>query len=257
MRYDLAGSSYKTSPTATDTTGASATEPANCDDGDAMTTVVLCGYELAQSLDFDLDGDGTTVSSDGTFDDGDNAAPYFVIGDGGWEPVGDGTTAFTAIFDGNGNTISNLAIRRNLQHVGFFGRTGTGSRIYNVGIINAFVRYSGTSSNQINVGGLVGQQAGDAIIASYVSGSVAGGGGAIDTVGTLVGEQSTAGSIVASYASGNASGGGGCCDRVGGLVGFNDGSITASYASAHATGSVNEGHIVGGLVGQFHWNYHR
>ena len=78
MRYDLAGSSYKTSSTDTGiTTGASATEPANCDDSDTATTVVLCGYELAQSLDFDLDGDGTTVSSDGTLDDGDNAAPSF------------------------------------------------------------------------------------------------------------------------------------------------------------------------------------
>ena len=256
MRYDLAGSSYKTSSAGTGiTTGASATEPANCDDGNAATTVVLCGYELMQDLDFDLDGDGTTVNPDGTLDDGDNAVPYFVVSDGGWNPIGatdtQATDLFSATFNGNGNTISNLAIRRNQIYIAFFGRTNTGANIHNVGIVNAFVKYIGSSANStsvINVGGLVGNMRGT-IIASYVSGNVEGGDVNSNDIGVLVGNQRPGSSVIASYASGNANGGASDGDNVGGLIGVADGSITASYASVDIDGSAGVEDRAGGLVG--------
>ena len=80
------------------------------------------GYELAADLDFDTDGSGKTSEAGDT---------YWNIGVG-WEPIGDGTTNFTATFDGNGHTIRNLFINRTTDNIGLFGVTGTGSVIRNV-----------------------------------------------------------------------------------------------------------------------------
>ena len=38
------------------------------------------------------------------------------------------TTRFTAIFDGNGNIISNLFIARDARYIGLFGYIGSGWR---------------------------------------------------------------------------------------------------------------------------------
>ena len=110
MRYDLAGVSYKTSPTIL--AGNSAGCPA---------TTGCIGYELVGDLDFDADGDGTGWTSDGDggylLDAGDSRAPYFVVdenGAGGWQPIGSGSNSFVGVFDGNGyaSTISASAAIR-------------------------------------------------------------------------------------------------------------------------------------------------
>ena len=108
MRFDLAGSSYKTSDSdAGATTG--------CPNSGCF------GYELTTNLDFDTNGNGYTWSGNSsngyTLDVGDNNDVYFPIdsandNSAGWMPIGDDANPFTGTFNGNGYTISNLAIRR-------------------------------------------------------------------------------------------------------------------------------------------------
>ena len=223
MRYDLDGTSYKTN-------GSDPGDNSGCPDSGCF------GYELVSNLSFDADGDGSTWSgnhSNGyTLDSGDSAEPYFDTDDGGWEPIGDNTNPFSAIFEGNGFTITGLAVNRgSSDRVGMFGNNYSG-HIRNLGLVNNLAH------GDDYVGGLVGWQEGGSITASYASGNVSGN----RYVGGLVGRQQ-GGSITASYASGYVSGNN---NYVGGLVGWQEGgSITASYASGYVSGSSR----VGGLVG--------
>ena len=275
MRYNLSGSSYKTSTA--DTGSTTGCPNAACN-----------GYELMNDVEFDTDGDGQSWTQDSSgnysLDSGDSAAPYFVIdssGSGGWQPVGDSVNnAFNAIFDGNGYVIRNLAIRSELTNIGLFGVTAANAIIRNVGLVNNLSDYTGSSNGLNYVGGLVGLQNGGSITGSYATGNADGGAGDQDYVGGLVGFQNSgsitgsyatgdadggargqdsvgglvgwqqSGNIVASYATGDADGGDGTEDYVGGLVGFqNGGSITASYATGNADGGDGDDDFVGGLVG--------
>jgi len=153
----------------------------------------------------------------------------------GWNPIGDATTKFTGVFDGNGYTISNLSINRpTTGTVGLFGYT-IGATIKNLGVTNVSV------IGQISVGGLVGRNESSSTISNcYSTGSVTGN----IYVGGLVGYNNTSSSISNSYSTGRVIGN----ERVGGLVGFNNSSstITNCYSTGRVTGSSN----VGGLVGQ-------
>ena len=250
MRYDLAGTSYKSGP---DADGNSA----GCNGDEAEEDARLCfGYELMENLDFDGDKDGRTWSGSGEegfrLDGGDTQAVYFPVdedGVGGWLPIGDEDNPFAAVFDGNGRSISNLAISRDQFYVGLFGRTGAAAAIRNIGLVDNLADHRGSSDHSIYIGGLVGRQSGGSITASYATGPAAGGDGDIDRVGGLVGQQDE-GSITASYATGAAAGGDGISDAVGGLVGVQlGGSITASYATGPAAGGDGTSDFVGGLVG--------
>ena len=150
MRYNLSGSSYKTSTA--DTGSTTGCPNAACN-----------GYELMNDVELDTDGDGQTWTQDSSgnysLDSGDSAAPYFVIdssGSGGWQPVGDSANAFNAIFDGNGYVIRNLVIRSELTNIGLFGVTTANAIIRNVGLVNNLSDYTGSSNGLNYVGGLVG-----------------------------------------------------------------------------------------------------
>ena len=245
MRHNLAGTSYMTDPTSPGNTW-------GCPQG------VCTGYELTQDLDFDLDGDGSAWSIDGngnySLDAGDHQSPYFDVdasGAGGWKPIGTtGNNPFNAVFDGNGYSIRNLAIRRSDSDLGLFGIIGGNAAIRNLGLIDNLTDYTGSSNNPKAAGGLVGWQRNGSITASYATGNVDGGSGNNDRVGVLVGSQS-GGSIVASYATGNADGRGGNDDSVGALVGRQEnGSIAAAYATGNADGGGGTGDNVGALVGR-------
>jgi hypothetical protein len=168
-------------------------------------------------------------------------------------------SAFTGIFNGLGNTISNLSVPGG-NPSGLFGYV-TGATISNIGLLNesiaggtyvgGLVGYNngGTISNAYatgsvsgsgySVGGLVGYNFKGTISAVYATGRVSGSG----DVGGLVG-YNTNGKISNAYATGNVSG---RSSDVGGLVGYNSSSGTIS--AAYATGSVSGGTYVGGLVG--------
>ena len=279
MRYNLAGTSYKTS---SDDMGVLC-------GNDATTTCT--GYELMQSVDFEQDSDNSTYNqATYALDPDDHHAIYFPItgGTGGWLPIGDATNPFSTIFEGNGFFIRDLAVRRNQTYIGMFGYADSSAIIRNIRLLNSLADYAGSADsityignlvaynegtisashvdlhpinggptdggpadggngNNDRVGGLVGQNSGT-IIASYATGTADGGNGIDDSIGGLVGVNS--GTIIASYATGTADGGNGNLDDVGGLVGVNSGTIIASYA----TGNANEGDgiadYVGGLVGE-------
>ena len=129
------------------------------------------GYELTADLDFDTDGDGDVDSGDDYWNGG-----------AGWAPVGDAFDSFTAIFDGDGHTVSNLFIELMASTVanpvGLFGVLRDGV-VRDVGLLDIDV--SGGSY----VGGLVGYIGDGEVSDSYVTGSVS----ANDYVGGLVGLQ--------------------------------------------------------------------
>ena len=87
------------------------------------------GYELMNDLDFDSSGNGAIDESD----------DYWNAGQG-WLPVGDSTTAFTAIFDGNSNTINNLMIKRDsTKVVALFGTVDSSAQLKNLNLTNVNV----------------------------------------------------------------------------------------------------------------------
>ena len=212
-------------------------------DHDNSTTTpnqpVCIGYELNNDLDFDTNGNGATytVSPDGAVV-GDSGDLYYNDGRG-WDPLGGG---FTAIFDGNDNTISNLFINRANSNVGLFGHTQ--GEVKNLGLLNAKV---------------IGRTSGS--LASGLAGTVTGcyaDGGSVDatsathgaSAGGLIGNLARRGKVTGSYANVTVTSWGTGRTRTGGLVGRSSGTITASYA----TGDVrsNGGGVSGGLVGVNH-----
>ena len=222
-------------------------------DHDNSTTTpnqpVCIGYELNNDLDFDTDGDGATyaVTSTGVVV-GDSGDAYYNAGRG-WNPLWDtlGSKGFAAIFDGNGNTISNLFVNSGGGLFGGIGQCDAGGvncrgEVKNLGLRNVKV-----------IGGWGGALAG------RVDGTVAGcyaDGGSVDvtstgasTAGGLIGNLAR-GTITGSYANVTVTSHGAGRTRTGGLVGRSSGTITASYA----TGDVrsNGGGVSGGLVGVNH-----
>jgi len=180
----------------------------------------------------------------------------------GWKPIGDSSASYTAVFEGNGHTISGLTINTSTsaEGVGLFGEIGLGGEVRdlildavnmmvggiagalagsNQGTVSGVRAISGTISGTNTIGGLVGINEGSTVSVSYASVNVTG----TDTaVGGLVGNNNNA-HIRASYATGAVNG-----DRqVGGLVGLHDasGTITASYATGSVTGSSETGGLVG------------
>ena len=275
MRYNLDATSYKTSAGDSGVTE-------GCPDSGCF------GYELTTNLDFDANGNGYTWSGDSsngyTLDVSDDNDVYFPIDSttdksAGWMPIGDNANSFTATFNGNGYTISNLAIRRAETYMGFFGYT-SGATIRNIGLINNLSDYTGsgernyiggligysnastiikshTTGNaaggqyQFNyVGGLIGRTDNNStVIASYASGNVYGGAGLNGYVGGLIGDNNLNCTVIASYSKGNAYGDSGGVDSVGSLIGTNTGNVVASYATGNADGGAGNGDFVGGLVG--------
>lgn len=233
IRYDLDGDG---SPS--DAEAYAAAFPVGA--GETVCAKDCIGYELTRSLDFDANGNGRADSGDTYWNDG-----------AGWEPIGrNHRKRYTATFDGNGHTLSNLYISRGSSHfIGLFGATGVEAIIRHVGMISVNV------TGNAGVGGLVGDNVGGTIIGSFASGSVTSlgwnAGGLVGYNGDSAGDGEGGSTrvitgkskISGSYASVTVKGHQG----VGGLVGHNGGGgdIAASYATGNVTG--NDG--VGGLVG--------
>ena len=276
IRYDLDGDGVPTTAglVAYNTAFGTGITVGDTDDGDADEPTASpsnIGYELMNDLDFnDADGDGAgTLLSRWAKGAGaaDAAAVDGTAVVGGWVPIGDNSSSFTAIFEGNGYTISNLYINTSIRGpIGFFGSLGSGeirnlgieggsvtANGYSVGVLvgiannnstisACYVTGSASGGDSGHIGGLAGSSRGT-ISACYVTGSVTGGVSA--SVGGLAG--GSGGTITASYATGDVSGD--ASNTLGGLVGSNQGkgTITASYATGAVTGG--DGKTVGGLVG--------
>jgi hypothetical protein len=152
-------------------------------------------------------------------------------------PVGNATTKFTGVFDGNDYVIRNAYINSpTTNYIGLFGYTSSGCQIRNLILEDAAItarRY---------VGGLVGYNYFGNLTDCYVTGAVTGTGSSL-WVGGLVGYNDR-GSITYCRAGSSVTASG---DYVGGLAGYNNyGSLTACFATGPVTGTTN---YVGGLAG--------
>ncbi len=182
------------------------------------------GYELLNNLDFDENNDGSITAADAT---------YWNSG-AGWTPIGvastGAATAFSATFDGNDNTISNLFIADSTSTAtggGFVGLFGDVSgTIRDVGLLDVNItntRTSTASSNNVGqTGALAGLlNAGGAVRGSYVAG----------------------GSVTHNTSSASATGYTGC------LLGYSNGTVSDSYATCNVVGTNNNSLFIGGLIG--------
>ena len=177
------------------------------------------GYELTANLAFDTDGDGDVDSDDNYWNSGD-----------GWAPIGEASAPFTADFNGNRRTVSNLFIDRDTEDaVGLFGAVDS-SRISGVTLAGTNV------SGRHAVGSLLGDGVYGSVVDNHVTGQVSG----QDEVGGLVGR--TWGTVWYSSAAVNVAGN----DAVGGLLGH---QILNDTIASYATGSVKGMDAVGGLAG--------
>ncbi len=181
------------------------------------------GYELVADLDFDTNGNGQADSGDRFWNDGL-----------GWAPMPITNLRYSAVFEGNGHTISGLYMNKpgGMSNIGLFGTTGGGASVRNLILDGVVVRGSGGHM----IAGLVGHNWGT-ISNVHVSGAVTGG---YQDIGLLAGENR--GRIADSSATGTVT----ADNDVGILVGENYTDVVRSNASGAATGRYS----VGGLVGK-------
>ncbi len=164
-------------------------------------------YALAESYDAGNDNGGTPYTS---------------------PPI---PTNFTGIFEGLGNTISNLSVN-SAGDAGLFEVNG--GTVRDIGLVNVSI----TGADY--VGALVVMNEGQ-IVGAFATGSVSGSGPS--PVGGLVAEN--LGGIYNSYTAGTVSGA--VNGNTGGLVGDNNETISQSFSTAAVSGTF--GSVVGGLVG--------
>ena len=220
IRHQLDGTGYKASSGATKIT-------MGCRSGGCE------GYELTRSLNFTNNASYRNTANRAAY----TVSDYSDSNDRGWTPIGSSSDRFRAMFNGNGNTISNLMINRSgSNRIGLFGYANDKAEITNIGLLN--VNVIGNNG----IGSLVGNNSGT-ITDSYATGDVEGD----SRVGGLVGESENLGttaSIINSYATVDVESKGEL-GVGGGLVGDNGGTITDSYA----TGDVEGASFIGGLAG--------
>ena len=265
IRFNLAGTTYDDEDADTGTgdpgitTGGPTTATTACTTDPDGDTVFLCGYELMGDLDFAQESSYASGTVNATWCPDTSNNCIGSTSEAGFPGIGAATgdtDGFTAIFDGNGNSISNFYSRKitdiTRTSIGLFAFNESGT-IRNIAVeANLF-----GGQRRDNIGGLVGRNTGTIIAGSASSNAEGGSGG--DRVGGLVGYNHTltigidtyTGTIIASSASGSGDGGEGGGDRVGGLVGLNEGgTVIASYATGSAAGGVGNNDRVGGLAGE-------
>jgi hypothetical protein len=170
-----------------------------------------------------------------------------------WTPIGNNSTRFEGIYDGNNKTISNLT-------QGLFGSIDLGATVQNVGIIDCDINsgnYGGSVvginygtvancyatgeirgfTNDSSVGGIVGYSNG-MVQNCHFTGEVSGEG----SLGGIVGNNNDYGTIQNCYAMNDIKGTDG---SVGGVAGYNSGTVQ----NCHSTGTVSGTGSVGGVVG--------
>ena len=226
VRHDLDGNGVPTTTGARSYARAFANGSAQLACGGLFGCV---GYELSADPDFDTDNSGEADAGD-----------TYWNGGAGWVPIGDSSDSFSAIFEGNGETITNLFIDRSGNDVGLFGETTSSAVIRNLELVA--VQVTGTD----NVGGLVGSNGG-AVSGCFATGKVTGD----DDVGGLVGSNLNDGSVTVSYSTVQVAGD----DRIGGLAGSNRGEVTAAYATGRIVGDSEAGGLIGRNTGDVNVSY--
>lgn len=175
----------------------------------------------------------------------------------GWLPVGNSSSYFKGIFDGNGKTISGLTINReNIDYVGLFGYTyyatiknltlkcNVNGCNYVGGIVGKFnggtmtnCTFDGQILGDSQVGGLSGYAENGTLADCTCKGEVTGTG---DYIGGIAGKLGNINNCVASNVTINGR------NYVGGIVGLGNTRIT----NCSFCGDVNGNNYVGGLCGK-------
>jgi filamentous hemagglutinin family protein len=194
-------------------------------------------------------------------------------GGAGFTPIGNTTTDFSGIFNGNNHTISGLTVNLPTGNAGLFGQIDsspstlvedvnltndsiTGNNAGGIAAINLGFIESSSAAGTVNgaatstdVGGLVGLNEGFVFESS--SGGLVNGGSNSGADGGLVG--SNPGVIELSFSTATVSG----SNDVGGLVGFNfqTGLIDDSFSSGPVNGTISAGGLVGFNAGTIEASY--
>ncbi len=166
-----------------------------------------------------------------------NVSPY--NSGSGWPCIGNGSTSFSGVYDGNNKKISNLYISNETSTSGIGLFAGyLGGTIKNLGIINPSVR----STTQNAVAALTGWALSGALVQNcYVSGGSVQG---YDYTAAVCGNASASSQITQCYASGVIISG---HSMVGGIAGYSfNANINNCYSSCSVS-AVTQG--AGGVVG--------
>jgi len=155
----------------------------------------------------------------------------------GWIPLGASGSGFTGIFEGLGNTISNLTV--DLPTTGLVGLFGKAN-----GTIRDLGLVGGSISGDDDVGGLVGLNFGT-IDDSYATAAV----NSSDGYGGGLAGVNNGGMIDGSFATGSVGSSGSVSSGIGGVTGYNTGTIENSYATGAVSASGSNDSDIGGLVG--------
>lgn len=189
-----------------------------------------------------------------------------------WTPIGkDDNKAYTGTFDGNGKTITGLAVTGSYKYAGLFGDIDENGTVKNVVLEDVQITsdnssgsvggvagdswgtiencsVSGSVSGTTFAGGVVGSQWGGSITGCNSSATVKG----EAYVGGIAGETNSGASLTGCYATGDVTveNDGTNNSHAGGVVGYNGGgTLTACYATGSVTGSGSGTIYVGGVTG--------
>ena len=165
---------------------------------------------------------------------------------GNWIPIGDTSKPFTGSFNGNGYTISNMAIEGDNSMFS----TNTSGTIKNFGLIDVSITSTGTG--QTNIGAIVGQNSGGTLENIYVTGMVISGSGT--AVGGIVGRNVAQGKVINCFASFETINGL-PNSKTGGIAGENLATIQNSIAITQKISANTAGRITGVNNGTLGSNY--
>jgi len=201
---------------------------------------------LNTNLDLSVYGTGTTFNS------GKGWIPIGIVPTGLYYVQGE---PFLGIFNGNGKTITDLAINTGSSYQGLFGFIGYESEIKNLKLKNVEI------SGNYNIGGIAGynstfngeksgsvnEDSSGKVSNCSVTGSITG----VDCIGGIIGDNNFEGFVESCFFSGNVSGN----FAIGGIVGENNGRILGCRSAGNITGieaAGREGNptkAIGGIVG--------
>ncbi len=161
---------------------------------------------------------------------------------GNWEPIGNNTVPYTGTFDGNGKTVTGLAINNSSENEDV---SNVGMFAYNEGIVKDLTLNGAvTNAAQIDSVGMVAGKNGGTITGCSVSGTVSNElisgstGGVVGlNYGTITDCSMENGSVTST----------GARSIVGGLIGVNSGP---GVDNCHVSNVTVQGNITGGLAGE-------
>ena len=157
---------------------------------------------------------------------------------GEWTPIGGIDNKFCGIFDGNGYTISGIAVSSTEWYQGLFGVIGSGGKVKNLtaeGSVNAGgAKFVGGIAGLVSNGGIIEDCQNKVTVTGLMAGGVAG---------------QTDGTVQRCYNSGSVTAGGEAC-QAGGICG----NISGSVADCYNTGAVSisggtSSPVAGGICG--------